>query len=285
MSEVRQVGLLFTNKPQLVDWGVLAERSPAGMLGNAASVRFSADSMVGVGSPATAANAAGATAVVADAGIPASAAVAGSQQANSASMQVAASEQAASMADVLVDNFMLTTFEAMARVFVGLHARSYALWTGGVYNMVGLCSPDPVVRATAARRGSALWPRIAAMEHLLASEHADPEVHNFAQGFLWHQGTVYREMVQLLSEGREDDAAVYCWRIFSSVLHEKGVCWPKHANHLDPIEFCFVTPPLAFHQQFDQQTLAKNEQTLPSEASRMSSRFSAGSQRRAARTP
>ena len=121
-----------------------------------------------------------------------------------------------------VDDFLLAVFETMARTFFGLHSRSHALWLGGVYKMVRFCAPEKQIRQECAKWAQSLWLRIVAMEHLMAQDHVDDEIWEFAVSFLWHQGIVYRELLILESEGRPNEAEVYAWRIHSSTYHEKG---------------------------------------------------------------
>ena len=131
-------------------------------------------------------------------------------------------DPARAAAEYKVDDFMLTTFETMARTFIGLHTRSHALWMGGVYHMVRMCASDESLRRDAIRRGQALWLRIVAMEHLVTEEEVDQEIIEFANGYLWHRNPVYRDTLVLLSENRLDQAAVHMWRVHSATYHEKG---------------------------------------------------------------
>ena len=124
-----------------------------------------------------------------------------------------------------VDEFLLCSFESICRVFWGLHARSLVLWSGGVYNQVKLCASDPRVRAQAVRRASLLWPRILILENMLVAGDVDPEVIAFNDGFLWHQGTCYRELHGLVSENHIAKAVSYSWQIHSCPYHEKGLLW------------------------------------------------------------
>ena len=192
MESVQEVGFLFRNRILLQEWQVLSASASPAVDGQAADGQ--------------AADGQGADRRVAD-GL--------ADDGHTAEAQTVDTQDS-------VDDFLLRTFEALARVFVGLHCRSYALWLGGVYSMADLLAPEELLRANAIQRGEALWPRIVAMEHAIADSNVDPELVEFAGSFLWHRGTVYRELLQLLSEGRTDDAAVYAWRVFSSVYHEKG---------------------------------------------------------------
>jgi len=127
------------------------------------------------------------------------------------------------VADV-VDDFLLCSFESISRVFWGLHARSLILWSGGVYNLVKLCSSAQRVRAQAVRRASLLWPRILILENMLVDEGGiDPEVIAFNDGFLWHHGTCYRELHGLVFEDYIAQAVYYSWQIHGCPYHEKGL--------------------------------------------------------------
>jgi hypothetical protein len=127
----------------------------------------------------------------------------------------------------IVDQFLLETVEAMARSFVGLTARSLMLWQGGVYHMVMLLSDIESVRHRAVTRAQLLFPRMLALEQLLATPDCPQAVTDFGARYLWLHGTVYRELLGLLSEGHLDAARVYAWRVHGSVHHEKGL----PANH------------------------------------------------------
>jgi hypothetical protein len=123
---------------------------------------------------------------------------------------------------VVVDQFLLETVETLARTFCGLTARGLSLWQGGVYFMATLLSEDPRVREGAVFRAQRLFPRMLALEKLLAAPDCPAAATTFGARYLWLQGTVYRELMGLLSEGHIDAARVYAWRIHGSVHHEKG---------------------------------------------------------------
>ena len=138
--------------------------------------------------------------------------------------------------------FLLEKVETMTRVFMGLHTRALRLWQGGIYHLVLLCHPDEAWQDVAVQRAMMLWRRLLAFEEVLAngtgSDNDDSLVKLFASEFLWSHGTVYRELLCKVSEGRVDEARVYAWRVFGSVYHEKGcgsVCltqymiifWPR----------------------------------------------------------
>jgi hypothetical protein len=122
-----------------------------------------------------------------------------------------------------VDEFLLETMETMSRTFCGLTARGLCLWQGGVYTMVKLLSQDPGLVQEAVRRAQLLWPRILALETLLATRGCPAGVRAFADRFLWFDGVVYRELLCLLSEGHLEFARTYALRVHGSVHHEKGI--------------------------------------------------------------
>jgi hypothetical protein len=130
--------------------------------------------------------------------------------------------EGAAQGPAVVDQFLLETVETLARNFCGLTARALSLWQGGVYFMVTLLSDDPRVREGAVFRAQRLFPRMLALEKLLAAEDCPTAVVAFGRRYLWLQGTVYRELMCLLSEGHIDSARIYAWRIHGSVHHEKG---------------------------------------------------------------
>ena len=110
----------------------------------------------------------------------------------------------------------------MSRTFCGLTARGLCLWQGGVYTMVKLLSEDPSQVQEAVQRAQLLWPRILALEALLATVGCPKGVRAFADRFLWFDGVVYRELLCLLSEGHLEFARTYALRVHGSVHHEKG---------------------------------------------------------------
>jgi hypothetical protein len=130
--------------------------------------------------------------------------------------------EGAALGPVVVDQFLLESVETLARTFCGLTARGLSLWQGGVYFMVTLLSDDPRVREGAVFRAQRLFPRMLALEKLLAGPDCSAAVTTFGARYLWLQGTVYRELMGLLSEGHIDAARIYAWRIHGSVHHEKG---------------------------------------------------------------
>jgi hypothetical protein len=122
-----------------------------------------------------------------------------------------------------VDEFLLETVETMSRTFCGLTARGLCLWQGGVYTMVKLLSEDPGLVQEAVRRAELLWPRILALETLLATPGCPAGVRAFGARFLWLDGVAYRELLCLLSEGQLEFARTYALRVHGSVHHEKGL--------------------------------------------------------------
>ena len=66
-----------------------------------------------------------------------------------------------------VDSF-IQKVESLSRVFFGLQARALSLWSGGVYNLVLLCSTDEMEAAAAVLRAQKLYYRVLALEALLA---------------------------------------------------------------------------------------------------------------------
>jgi hypothetical protein len=122
-----------------------------------------------------------------------------------------------------VDDFLLQTLETMSRTFCGLITRGLCLWQGGVYNMVKLLSEDQAIQLEAIRRAQLLFPRILALEKLLAATGCPAPVRAFANRFLWFDGVVYRELLCLLSEGHIEFAKTYARRVHGTVHHEKGL--------------------------------------------------------------
>jgi hypothetical protein len=130
-----------------------------------------------------------------------------------------------------VDEFLLETVETMSRTFCGLTARGLCLWQGGVYTMVKLLSEDPGLVQEAVRRAELLWPRILALDTLLATPGCPAGVRAFGARFLWLDGVVYRELLCLLSEGQLEFARTYALRVHGSVHHEKGFRKRKSPTH------------------------------------------------------
>jgi hypothetical protein len=129
----------------------------------------------------------------------------------------------AAQAPARVDEFLLQTLETMSRTFCGLITRGLCLWQGGVYNMVKLLSEDLSIQSEAIRRAQLLFPRILALEKLLASTGCPKGVRAFANRFIWFDGVVYRELLCLLSEGHIEFAKTYARRVHGTVHHEKGI--------------------------------------------------------------
>ena len=127
-----------------------------------------------------------------------------------------------------VDNFVLLSFEAMARNFVGIHFRTMSMWSGGIYFMALLVSADRSRKQAAQLRAQALWPRILRFEALLQADHVPQEVRDFDAHFLWSSSPVYRELLALVAHGHLAAAQQLAWLIFAGIYHEKG----DHMNSL-----------------------------------------------------
>lgn len=130
-------------------------------------------------------------------------------------------------AEAAGDEFLVSTFEAIARVFWGLHARNMCLWSGGIYVMAGLCSKKEAVIQQVVRRAEALHYRCKALARLLESTACPAGVKDFEAQFLWRHGVIYQELLSMIAHGHLDRAKVYAWQIHSSIAHEKGfpVAW------------------------------------------------------------
>ena len=136
---------------------------------------------------------------------------------------------------VTADDFLLTTFEAFARVYWGLQTRSYIIWSGGVYHTSLFCSSDEQLRLQAVDRAQRLQPRVQALDEMLCSEAEiqngcdrpdgcdRPGVVDFGHKFFWRHGIVYRELLMLSAAQRHDEAMQYSWSVHAGVSHDKGV--------------------------------------------------------------
>jgi hypothetical protein len=123
---------------------------------------------------------------------------------------------------LLADDFLVRHLEAMSRVFWGLHARSCAIWNGGVYQMVGLCGTEVQVDRAIARC-KRLVPRLRALEDLLSADAGrNHRLAEFGADFIWRRGVVYREMMGLIAAGNINAAKDYAFRMHCGVAHEKG---------------------------------------------------------------
>lgn len=142
---------------------------------------------------------------------------------------VGRTDDPADRAVVTADEFLLTTFEAFARVYWGLQTRSYIIWSGGVYNTSLFCSDDEHLRLHAIDRAQRLQPRVQALDELLNAEAElqnscdRPGVVDFGHKFFWRHGIVYRELLMLSAYQRHDEAMWYSWSVHAGVSHEKGV--------------------------------------------------------------
>ena len=138
-------------------------------------------------------------------------------------------DEPAERAAVMADEFLLTTFEAFARVYWGLQTRSYIIWSGGVYHTALFCSSDEHLRLHAISRAQRLQPRVQALDDMLNSETEmqngcdRPGVVEFGHKFFWRHGIVYRELLTLSADQRHNEAMEYSWSVHSGVSHEKGV--------------------------------------------------------------
>ena len=121
-----------------------------------------------------------------------------------------------------VDNFVLLSFEAMARNFVGIHARTMSMWSGGIYFMVLLLSANRSRKEAAQLRAQALWPRVLRYEALLQAADVPQEIRDFDAHFLWISSPLYREMLALVAHGHFTTAQQLAWLIFAGIYHEKG---------------------------------------------------------------
>ena len=122
----------------------------------------------------------------------------------------------------LADPFLVKHVEAIARAFWGLHARSHAIWLGGVYKMVGLVGSTALTDEIV-KRFSRLLPRLKALEAELARKSPSDRLRDFGGDYVWRLGVLYQEMVILLGTGCVAEAAAAAWGFHSSTLHEKGV--------------------------------------------------------------
>jgi len=128
------------------------------------------------------------------------------------------------LAPDIVDEFLLTKFEAMARIFLGLQARAMCLWRGGIYSAVKLLSEDTCQEA--AMRAAKVHRASLAVEEFLANGPPGDEheaVKSFESERLWNHSVVYRELLGLVAEDELDAARFYAWQLHSSVCHEKGL--------------------------------------------------------------
>lgn len=106
------------------------------------------------------------------------------------------------------DQFLAETCECIARNFCGLMARSYSLWSGGVYTFVRVLSDNPSVMEAAVRRARALFPRVLSLDRLLGTEVCHPDIKAFGARFLWLGNVLYRELLGVLAMGSLDAAKV-----------------------------------------------------------------------------
>ena len=143
----------------------------------------------------------------------------------------------AGRSDDSVDRFLMETLEALSRNFVGIQARNLMLWSGGIYNSAMLLTGEPADEKAFFDRARLLWIRLQQFEEALcdsASEAniADPaiaavvavhaDLREFEQGYLWMDGTIYRELLAAAHSGLAEFCRQYAARIHSGVFHEKG---------------------------------------------------------------
>ena len=123
-----------------------------------------------------------------------------------------------------VDEFLLDAVEGIARVFFGLVARTWSLWSGGCYGLIKMLSERADEVAAILDRAQRLWPRLLAFEQEMAAGagRTNSGMQAFEDGLLWPTGVAWREMHGLLAEGRVEEALVYIWRVHSGKYHDKG---------------------------------------------------------------
>ena len=120
------------------------------------------------------------------------------------------------------NEFALHTLEKLARNYVGVHTRTMALWSGGVYCMVLLLSDNYERKHGAQLRARALWPRIQRFEALCNAGNLPVGVKGFESHFLWITSPVYREFLSLVARGHMAAAEQLSWRVFAGIYQEKG---------------------------------------------------------------
>ena len=120
--------------------------------------------------------------------------------------------------DGQVDSFLLEALEHMARAFVSLHARSMAIWFGGVYNLANALHSDDGMQREAVERAAKVHRTGMAVEAQAASQE-NAGLRNFESARLWNRCIVYRELGALCSEGRLDLVKRDAFKIHSAVVH------------------------------------------------------------------
>jgi hypothetical protein len=93
---------------------------------------------------------------------------------------------------------------------------------GGVYAQVALLAACVDTQNAAIERAERIFPRLLALESVLASSDCPSEVREFSDRFLWFRTVPYRELMCLISEGHVEEAVLYSWRVHGSTHHEKG---------------------------------------------------------------
>ena len=124
--------------------------------------------------------------------------------------------------------------ESLVRVNAGLQARAFALWSGGVYQLVRLL--DPIDLAVVSVWAKEVYRNLFFLDEICAAggPSATPALVAFQKQLMWQGGTVYRELFGLVFEGRLEEACFYAQRLHTSILHEKGDArdCPRSVPHL-----------------------------------------------------
>jgi hypothetical protein len=95
-----------------------------------------------------------------------------------------------------VDEFLLDAVEGIARVFFGLVARTWCLWSGGCYGLIKMLSERADEVAAILDRAQRLWPRLLAFEQEMAAGagRTNSGMQVFENGLLWPTGVAWQEM-------------------------------------------------------------------------------------------
>lgn len=94
---------------------------------------------------------------------------------------------------------------------------------GGLYCGVALLGDES---ASVVASMKARWMRTLALEQALAADDVSSEWTDVAKQFWWRHSIVYREMHTLVASNMLEEAAHYASRLFSGILHEKGILRP-----------------------------------------------------------
>jgi hypothetical protein len=119
------------------------------------------------------------------------------------------------------DLFLAATLEGVVRCTIGLSARAFALWMGGVYRLVLLTSPVDSVRRAASLDAAKCFRNVLFMEEILGRMDHEA-LQTVSAAFFWKDSAVYREIHSLILERRHGAAERYAWKLHSALLHEKG---------------------------------------------------------------